>query len=352
MPFEAYKARIKIVRDEEVVKKWVEEQSWKTEYVCLNMPEPLRLPSREAVEQHFRQHHKDNIIKKVESHTLAGTAARGLRSPELARLVRQTFEDQRRFPLQVATVLSHQFASHGLQFFKVNRTVTHVSVARPHYLEMEATPVSEGVKRIVDYINAHPKCTRRSLIEAMAPCAPPAVTHTPASVAAPKAIEAAGEPSAPPGEGATAAATASDEPTPPQPAPKPEAAEPTAEQTAVIADLHWLVHEGHVLEFANGVLEAAKKPLPRPPKPEPKSPAKAEEAAALVESEPAPEATAPDPGQGNVGQGNETGAAPAAEGIQPTDSPADVAAPPAVETGAAEPVHPVNEAPPSVQPPS
>jgi hypothetical protein len=42
----------------------------------------------------------------------------------------------------------------------------------------------------------------------------------------------------------------------------------TPEQTAVIADLHWLVHQGHVIEFANGVLETAKKPKPRPePKP-------------------------------------------------------------------------------------
>src|SRR5260370_1278812 len=97
MPVEAFKARIKIVRDEEVVKKWVEDQSWKTEYVCLNMPEPLRLPSREAVEQHFRQSHKDNIIKMVESHTLAGTAARGILTSHLARLARETSQDQRRF---------------------------------------------------------------------------------------------------------------------------------------------------------------------------------------------------------------------------------------------------------------
>jgi hypothetical protein len=43
--------------------------------------------------------------------------------------------------------------------------------------------------------------------------------------------------------------------------------EPTPEQTAVIADLHWLIHEGHVIEFANGRIETAKKPIPKPPKP-------------------------------------------------------------------------------------
>ena len=39
MPFEAFKARVKIVKDEAVVKKWIEDQSTKTEYTCLNVPE-------------------------------------------------------------------------------------------------------------------------------------------------------------------------------------------------------------------------------------------------------------------------------------------------------------------------
>jgi len=246
MPFEMYKSRVKIVRDEAVVKKWVEDQSWKTEYICLNVPEPLRLTGMEAVEKHFRETHKENIIKKVELHTLPGTAARSLRSPELARLVRSVWDDQRRFPLQIATTLSQQFATRGLQFFKVNRTITHVSIARPHYLDLEAVPVSEGVKKIVEFINAKPKSTRRQLMDALAP-APPAPAVLPV---APDATDA--------------------------PAAAPAAPEPTPEQTAVVSDLHWLIHQGHVIEFANGTLETAKKPAPKPPKPEPKTLAPAE----------------------------------------------------------------------------
>jgi hypothetical protein len=249
MPFEVYKSRVRIVRDEEVVKKWVDEQSFKTEYLCLNMPEPLRLGSMEAVERHFRETHKDNIIKPVESYTLNGAVARALRSADLSRLVRTIWEDQRRFPLQIATVLSQQFAGHGLQFFKVNKTITHVSVARPHYLDLALTPVSEGVQRIVEFINTHPKCTRRLLIEALAPSPAPAPIPVPAVPAEP---------------------TAEGEPGPTPVPPPPARPEPTPEQNAVIGDLHWLIHQGHVIEFANGVLETAKKPVPRPPKPQPK----------------------------------------------------------------------------------
>src|SRR5438105_5840846 len=231
MPFEAFKARVKIVRDEAVVKKWIEEQSWKTEYLCLNLPEPLKLASRAEVETHFRATHLPNIIRQVESFNLSGSAARNLRCAGLARLVRHGWEDQRRFPLQIATVLSQQFASHGLQFFKVNRTVTHVAVARPHFLDLEAAPVSEGVKRIVQFLNENPKSTRRRVVEALAPSPAPAPS--------------AGAPPATPAE----------------------APETSPEANAVVGDLHWLIHQGHVIEFANGMLETAKKPIIKPPKP-------------------------------------------------------------------------------------
>ncbi len=228
MPFDMFKSRVKIVRDEAVVKKWIDDQSWKTEFACLNVPEPLKLPTREEVEKHFRQTHLASIIKQVESHQISGVASRTMRCAPLQRLARFKWEDQTRFPLQLATLLSQQFATRGLQFFKVNKTVTHVSVARPNFLDLETTPVSENVKRIVDFINAHSKGTRRQLFEALAPSALPSVP-------------AAGEGS-----------------------PAPEL---TPEASAVISDLHWLVHQGHVIEFANGVLETAKKPMVRPPKP-------------------------------------------------------------------------------------
>jgi hypothetical protein len=295
MPFDLFKARVKIVKDEAVVKKWIEEQSFTTEYNCLNVAEPLKLASLEEVEKHFRATHKDSIIKPVESHTVAGLASRSLRSGGLQRLIRSEWEHQKYFPLVIATKLSQQFAGHGLQFFKVNKTVTHVSVARPLFLEIETTPVSENIKRIVDFINTHPKGTRRQLIETLAPTPKQAVIEIPAPVA----------------EGEAPA--------------KPKAPEATPEQTAIIVDLHWLIHQGHVLEFADGKLETAKKPLPRPPKPE-KKPAEAkvaaEKPAAENEAAPATE-TAPQ---------TEVAVEPAAETSAPAEVVAAAPETPVVET--------------------
>ena len=267
MPFDAFKSRVKIVRDEAVVKKWIEGQSFKTEYTCLNVPEALKLASLEEVEKHFRTVHKETIIKPVEILKVDGVPSRALRNRELQQLIRNEWEEQRHFPLHLATGLSKQFATLGLQFFKVSKTVTHVSVARPMFLDLETTPVSESIKSIIGHINAHPKCTLRQLVEALSPTPKQTVIEIkPAPpVAAPVADavppeggtpEVAASETAPPKGGTTNAAA--------------PATEPTPEQTAIIADLHWLVHQGHVIEFADGRMDTAKKPLPRPPKPEKK----------------------------------------------------------------------------------
>ncbi len=255
MPFEDFKARVKIVRDEAVVKKWMDEQSWKTEFICLNVAEPLKLGSRAEVEKHFRETHLANLIKSVDSFSLGGAASRGLRAPALQRLLRQSWEDQKHFPIQIATVLSQQFTTRGLQFFKVNKTVTHVTVARPLFLDLDLIPVSESVRRIIDFINATSRGTRRQLLTALVPTAAPSA----------------------PVEGKPAG----------------EADTTSPEATAVITDLHWLIHQGHVIEFANGLLETAKKPLP--PKPAKAAPAvatktvpAAPEISAVTSTEPAP----------------------------------------------------------------
>ncbi|MEO8427000.1 MAG: hypothetical protein ABI651_07810 [Verrucomicrobiota bacterium] len=257
IPFEGYKARVKIVRDEAVVKQWLEEQSFKTEYNCLNVPEAKKLASREEVELHFRETHLPNIIRQVDSFTVSNPAGRSQLPPALQALSRWAWEDQRRFPIKIVTSLSQQFAAHGLQFFKVNKTVTHVAVARPHHLDMIATPVSEGVRRIVEFIDATKKCTRRQLFATLAPApAPP-----------PGTAESADDSSKP-----------------------VETPEPAPEMKAVIGDLHWLIHQGHVIEFANGILETARPPAPRPQKSAPKVATPKPEGTGAKESAPAPSA--------------------------------------------------------------
>ena len=355
MPFEMFKARVKIVKDEAVVKKWIEEQSFKIEYTCLNVPEPLKLPTLEEVEKHFRATHKDAIIKPADSYTVAGLASRSLRSTGLQRLIRQEWEHQRHFPLPVATRLSQQFANHGLQFFKVDRTFTHVSVARPQFLDIETNPVSDGIRRIVQFINGNPKCTRKKLIEALAPTpkvlpitlAAQAVPATPAAPVATPAPEASA--SATPVAPAATATEGQPAPAPAKPAAaaRPQGPEPTPEQTAVMLDLHWLIHQGAVLEFADGRMETAKKPLPKPPKPEKKVEEKAVEKPAPSELAAATETPASAGSSGATATPEAAGTTPAATEAAPAaEAPAAIVAPtPEVATEAPVAATPAEAAP-------
>jgi len=232
LPFDVFKSRVKIVHDEEVVKQWLDDQSWKTEYIAINLPEEAKLESREAVREHFRQHHLSNLIARVDNVALKASVFSKKTPPRMQNLVRYELDDQRRFPLKVVNVLSQEFSSHGLQFFKRKKSVTHVSVSRPHHLNLDQTPVSDSIRDIVTFVVGNQDCTRRMILDKFVP-----------EPDKPKSAEALPE-----GD-------------------SPEAEPPLSpERTAVLSDLHWLVHQGHVVEYANGQMEIAPKPQPMQPK--------------------------------------------------------------------------------------
>ncbi len=121
------------------------------------MPEPLTLPTLEEVEKHFRATHKDSIIKLVETLIVAGLPSRSLRDNGLQRLI----------PVRALRPAIFQGQQNG-----------HARQRRAaDVLDIESAPVSENIKRIIEYINGNAKCTRKKLIEALAPT--PKVAKTP-----------------------------------------------------------------------------------------------------------------------------------------------------------------------------
>ncbi len=221
MPFEKFKSRIRILKEEEAINAWIEKTKWKTEYVTLQVDEEMTFSSRDEVEAHFLEAHLANTVEKMETHSIPGTVARELKEPRiLVELMRDQWHRQKHFPMQVATHLSKIFSGMGLQFFKKDKKVTHVAVAKPNYLDVEAEPVSEGVKKVIQFIGSTTDCTRRQILENLG-----GLEH----------VE--------PEEG--------EEP--------PSMLDQTEEQKQLIADIHWLIHQGHVLEFSNGIIETAKK---------------------------------------------------------------------------------------------
>ena len=286
LPFDVFKSRVKIVHDEEVVKQWLDDQSWKTDYIAINLPEEAKLESREEVREHFRQHHLSNLIAEVDDVALKASVFGKKTPPRMQNLVRYELDDQRRFPLKVVNVLSQEFSSHGLQFFKRKKSVTHVSVSRPHHLNLEQTPVSDSIRDIVTFVVEHRACTRRMILDKFVP-----------------------EPDKP--ESAEVPAEGD--------APKPDTPL-SPERTAILSDLHWLVHQGHVVEYANGQMEIAPKPQqPQPKKKKPKPDKKPKTEKPTAAKAPA---DAPDTGETKPAETPEPSAEPPApEASDTTESP-------------------------------
>ena len=222
MPFEKFKSRIRIRKEEEAVQAWLEQAKWKTQYVTKKCESEVTFEKREEVDKHFRESHLADVVEEMDSLTVSGESARTMSDPKmLAEFIKDQWHRQKHFPMQLSTHLSKIFSGMGLQFFKKDKKVTHVSVARPNFLEVELEPVSEGIKRITQFIDSVSNCTRRQILEQLG------------------GLEPVGQ---------------SDEEEP------PAVPVQTEEQKQIISDLHWLIHQGHVLEFSNGIIETAKRP--------------------------------------------------------------------------------------------
>ena len=343
VPLEVYKSRIRIVKDPEIIEKWKQEMSFASHYNCLQVPEPLVLQDMASVREHFRQTHLASVVQKVDTFTLSHDEITKQPNRLIVVLYRRLLDDQRRFPLKLVTTLSLKFAAHALQFFKIDKNITHVCVSRPHYLDLESTTVSENVRNIMGYVTANPGCKRADIYGALIPGYAEAISKIPEPTA-PAKKKSPAKTSPAPAEAdavAPAEATAPAEPTqapvaettatesePEGPSLPPEVASGLA---SLNADLHWLIQCGHVIEFYKGNIEPApKKATPPPAKPKQK---KAENKAEKAAKKPAVEAAnaeeAPKAEEAPAPVAEET---PAPAPAEPETAPAKAEVAPVAET--------------------
>jgi len=288
IPFEEFKARIQTVRDPEAVKAWVDSMSFKTEYDCILDPEPKTFATRDELEKHFVETHLAQFVTSATEVKISGTASRQLQNPALLETVRLAWQQERKFPLKTANEMRGRLRHEGFHFFKDPKGITYISRIKTQRFET-ITHLSEQIQKILLYLRGHFGCTRKQLIAHFVP--QPAATATPAPVSVPEPAPAPEPVQAPAPD-----TTASTETPPPQ---TEAAAVPVtvlvSEEDRVLADLHWLIQDGYVVEFSNGRLWALADKPPQPP-PKADAPAAAPADAAAAASEPAVEPTpSPDP---------------------------------------------------------
>jgi len=228
MSFPEYQRQVQVVTSPEAIEAWKEQARSRTVFKTLQEPEPVEIASAGEAEQHFRKHYLDKSLRSGNSFELSGGVSRSLPDRNLTAAVRYAWEDENRFPGQLMNHLRHEFIRAGLHIFKHRNRVQLVSGIRPTPFSSVQATLSDTVTGILNVIASTPKCTRADLVAKI----PPA----------------------------------------------PDA-DPAKHKSLLVADLHWLTHAGHVIEFHNGILElpSAPNPASEQKKPREKNPANKEQ---------------------------------------------------------------------------
>ena len=204
MPFEEFKARIQTVRDEAVVKQWLESKSFTFEYTCLLCAEAKPLATREEVEKHILETHAAQLVTSAAEVQITGNGSRRQSVLSIGEAIRLTWLSERRFPLKTVQTISDLLRKENFHFFKhgSGKGITYTSFIRLKRFET-LDGLAEQMQKVVTFLRAHPDSNRRQLSENL-------LGSSPAE----------------------------------------------AEVAKLAADLHWLVQEGYVVEFGDGKLWA------------------------------------------------------------------------------------------------
>jgi len=219
MPFASFQRQIQMVRDEEVIEKWKQEQSVKREFVESNPAAdvaPLRFKERADAMKHLRlQRRADLILDPGSELTISATEITVSEAP-LQNFVRQAWEKLVRFPLPLSLELGRELAALGCATFKLENQIVYAGVVRPRPLDRVATPVSDTLAGILDAVAEHADAPRPEQWQAML---------------AKRPLESEND----------------------------EARK--ARDHAVLSDLHWLLSEGYLVDFAGRGFAPGSAPL-------------------------------------------------------------------------------------------
>ena len=213
MSFQEYMQEIEISTNPEAVEAWKEQARSVTTFKTITEGEPVVFNSATEAEQHFRKNHLEQVLRSGQTFEISGEASRNLPDRRIASAVKQAWENERGFPAQLMHHLRVQLTATGLHLFKHRKRMQFISLVRPErFKDAQRLALAENVAVILQTIESTPKCKRVDLANK--------ILHD-----------------------------------------KQDDPELPKLKSALAADLHWLIHEGRVIEFHDGGLE-----LPLPPK--------------------------------------------------------------------------------------
>jgi len=219
MSFPEYQRQIEIVNDPGAVERWKEEARSVTTYVTLQEEPPLTFTSAVETERHFRQTYLPGLLRSSPELTLDGVVSRQLADRSLGRLIENAWAQEYRSPSKMMQELIGAFRQAAIHLFRHRKGMLFVFPIRARPFSHGSASVSPAVGAILEALKKDPGINRKLLLEKL-----------------PHEDEA-----------------------------PPEAVE--KKKLALASDLHWLIGEGHVIEFNDGALDLARAKTAAPPAP-------------------------------------------------------------------------------------
>jgi hypothetical protein len=216
MSFQDYQRQIEIVTNPEAVERWKEEARQVTTYVTLQEEPPITFHNAADTERHFRQTYLPGLLRHSAELTLDGVVSRRLADRSLGRAIEDAWAQEARSPSKMMQELIGAFRQGGLHIFRHRKAMLFVSPIRARPFSHDSSSVSSTVAAILAALTANPRINRNQLLEKLPD-------------------DAAGEPKG--GE---------------------------KRKLALASDLHWLISEGHVIEFNDGSLDLTRTKAPPP----------------------------------------------------------------------------------------
>ena len=215
MSFTDFQRQIEIVSDPALVEQWKEEVRKVTTFTTQQEEPPQTFNAETEAERHFREKYLPSLISESAEAEIDGVTSRKLQDRGIARLIEDAWSAEVRSPSNIMQELAGRFRGAGLQIFRHRKGMLFVSPIRLKAIDEAA--VSDSVRQILEALKASPRINRKELAEKLI-------------------------------------------------GPDTEVAEAEKRKLALASDLHWMIREGHVIEFNDGSLDL---PRARPPKKEP-----------------------------------------------------------------------------------
>ncbi len=167
VPFEKFHARMETDQDPEAVATWLESMKKVRVYRLKDRAgdEPDTFDSLDLLRRFLVEHRFPKLIKSIAKTRIPGTLLAEMPSGILKRDMEQALDEQRRYPLTTANLLRSRFRRMNFTVYKRGpKGITYVCAVKRR-LRTADTVFAESIQSLLSFLDKNPKIRKNELVE-------------------------------------------------------------------------------------------------------------------------------------------------------------------------------------------